>query len=82
MMETVECYSGQTYAERPKAFRWEGERLEVEKILTNWRTPEACHWLVLTCKGRFELCYKEAQDTWSISQKGDQGTGNQDFSPD
>jgi len=36
----VECYSGHTYAQEPRAFTWHGERYEVERIIKRWRTPE------------------------------------------
>ncbi|OGO16388.1 MAG: hypothetical protein A2Z14_04415 [Chloroflexi bacterium RBG_16_48_8] len=63
----VECYSGQTYAERPLALYWEGERLEITKILSRWRSPGDIHFLVLIGDGRtFELAYKETEDLWSI----------------
>ena len=39
MKNQVWEYSGYEYAERPKAFRWEGDRLEIDKILDRWRTP-------------------------------------------
>jgi hypothetical protein len=67
-IQRVECYSGSTYAERPMAFYWEGQRLEVERILARWRTPAASCFRVLT-RGRqriFELRYDESADTWHI----------------
>jgi hypothetical protein len=71
-MGKVECHSGQSYAERPTAFRWEGQRLEVEHILTEWRTPTAKHWRVLTREGRkFELVYGEEKDEWQIIENGE-----------
>ena len=63
----VECYSGQTYAERPLAFYWEEERLEIMEILSNWRSPEGRSFLVVTIDGRtFKLSYKEREDCWRI----------------
>jgi hypothetical protein len=35
----VECYSGHTYAQEPRAFEWEGRRYDVERIVKRWRTP-------------------------------------------
>jgi hypothetical protein len=35
----VECYSGYTYAQEPRAFEWHGRRYEVERIVKRWRTP-------------------------------------------
>ena len=28
----VECYAGHRFPERPRAFDWEGERIEVEEV--------------------------------------------------
>ena len=65
--ETVECYSGQTYPERPRAFRWEGERLEIAEILSRWRTPKATHFQIRIEDGRiFELIYHKSKDLWTI----------------
>ena len=66
-METVECLSGSTYAERPLALIWEGERLEVEAILSQWRTEEERWFRVKTRDGRaFDLAYNEVQKGWKI----------------
>ena len=35
----VECYSGHTYAQEPRAFEWEGSRYQVERVVKRWRTP-------------------------------------------
>ena len=35
----VQCYSGQTYAERPLSFRWHGQEVAVEEVLARWREP-------------------------------------------
>ncbi len=35
----VECYSGATYAEEPRAFEWEGRTYRVERVIKRWRTP-------------------------------------------
>ena len=40
MGELVECHSGFTYAERPVALTWEGQRLEITRILAEWHSPE------------------------------------------
>jgi hypothetical protein len=66
--QTVECLSSSTYAERPLAFYWQGQRLEVEEILTRWRAPLAICFRVLTRGSQrvFELRYDESADTWLI----------------
>ncbi len=35
----VECYSGYTYAQEPRAFEWEATRYQVERVVKRWRTP-------------------------------------------
>jgi hypothetical protein len=67
-METaVECHSGHTYAERPKAFYWKDTKFKVESIETAWRSPEGMHFRVKTQNGsKFELIYNEASLTWQI----------------
>jgi putative sterol carrier protein len=67
MGELVECHSGFIYADRPVALTWEGQRLEIIRILAEWRTPENKHFRVRTTDGReFELAYSLAMDEWQI----------------
>jgi hypothetical protein len=68
-METqaVECHSGYTYAERPIALHWEGERLPIVEIEARWRVPGGRRFRVRTEDGRvFELSYAELHDEWQI----------------
>jgi hypothetical protein len=67
-METpVACYASSRYPERPRAFLWEGERLEVAEVERRWRTPSGPAFRVCTADGRtFTLAYDEAADAWSI----------------
>jgi hypothetical protein len=67
MGELVECHSGFTYADRPVALTWGGQRLEIVRILAEWRTPEK-HWFrVRSADGReFELAYSQAAEEWQI----------------
>lgn len=63
----VECHSGHTYAERPRAFEWEGERLKIVEIAAEWQTPENKHFRVITKIGQtFELVYDLSKDTWKV----------------
>jgi hypothetical protein len=39
VLSKVECYSGYTYAQEPRAFEWDGERYEVVRVVKRWRTP-------------------------------------------
>ncbi|RME86658.1 MAG: hypothetical protein D6770_11380 [Anaerolineae bacterium] len=64
-MIRVECHSEFTYAEKPTALVWEGERLVIAEVLRQWRSPEGRHFRVRTEDGRvFELFYDEANDEW------------------
>jgi hypothetical protein len=66
----VECHSGHTYAERPRAFEWEGERLAIVEIAAEWQTPEAKHFRVILGDQRtFELIYDPSEDEWQISER-------------
>jgi len=63
----VECYSGHTYAQEPRAFVWQGWRYIVQKVERTWRTPQGPHFRVVTDDGdRYELAYSEQADTWSL----------------
>jgi len=65
----VNCYSGQTYAERPKSFLWEGIEYEVEEIEKEWQEPGERHFQVITKDNKlFQLCYNESQDQWSLTE--------------
>ena len=64
----VECLSGHTYAERPIALWWEGERLNIIEIEARWRIPGGRRFRVQAETGQiFDLCYIELQDEWRIS---------------
>jgi hypothetical protein len=68
---TVECYAGYRYPERPRAFLWEGERLEVVEIERQWRTPSGPAFRVRVEDGRrFTLAYDEAADAWNVRPEG------------
>jgi hypothetical protein len=65
--EPVECHSGYTYAERPTALRWAGERLPIQAVEESWRVPGGRRFRVRTEDGRvFELFYGELYDEWRI----------------
>lgn len=70
MNDLVECRSESEYAERPVALTWEGSRLEIDEILTRWRSPNGKHFRVRTNDLRvFDLWYNEAEDTWEVVQQ-------------
>ena len=63
----VNCHSGQTYAERPKSFLWEGIEYEVEEIERTWQEPGEKHFRVRTKDSKlFQLCYNETEKEWSL----------------
>ncbi|HEX9013289.1 MAG TPA: hypothetical protein VF813_07225 [Anaerolineaceae bacterium] len=67
--DLVECHSGFEYAERPTAIHWEGQRLEIESILAQWRIPGGKRFRVKTRDGReFELFYGELYAEWRITE--------------
>jgi hypothetical protein len=63
----VICYSGHTYAERPKSFEWAGKKYEVEVVEKGWRDPGSRLFQVMTKDGkRFRLRYDELEKEWSL----------------
>ncbi len=63
----VECYSGHTYAQEPRALIWQGQRQTVARVLARWRTPEGRAFRVESEElRRFELLYHEAEARWMI----------------
>lgn len=63
----VECYSGYTYAQEPRAFIWQGQRHEVAEIEHRWREPLGPVFRLRTADGqRWQLAYDETQDTWNL----------------
>jgi hypothetical protein len=63
----VACYSGHTYAQEPRALKWEGCRYLVAEVEARWRTPDGPAFRVRTAPGqRFDLQYYELRDRWRI----------------
>jgi hypothetical protein len=63
----VECYSGHTYAQEPRALIWQGARYQVAQIEGRWRTPEGPAFRVTADPEEvFELLYHELEDRWTI----------------
>jgi hypothetical protein len=70
----VTCYSGHTYAERPKSFRWQGVEYEVEEIEKSWQQPgERCFQVRTRDNKLFQLCYNETAKQWSLIEVAKQG---------
>ena len=65
----VNCYSGHTYAERPRSFLWQGAEYEVEEIEKAWQEPGKKCFRVRTRDNKlFQLCYNERQKQWSLTE--------------
>ena len=48
---------------------WEGVEYEVAEVEKEWQEPGERHFQVKTKDNkRFQLCYNEAQDQWSLIQ--------------
>jgi hypothetical protein len=63
----VTCYAGARYPERPRAFVYRGERLEVADVERRERTPCELRFRVRVVDGRrFWLSYDEAHDAWDV----------------
>jgi hypothetical protein len=63
----VECYSGYTYAQEPRAFIWEGQRYSVAEIEARWRAPDGPAFRVRTESGlQFNLAFHELEDRWTV----------------
>lgn len=63
----VECYSGYTYAQEPRAVIIEGQRHEIIRIAARWRTPGGPAFRIETSTGQHILYYDEAMDVWTLT---------------
>jgi hypothetical protein len=69
-MGNVRCYAGASCPERPVAFEWEGQWLEVVGVLRQARTPEGLLFDLLAQDGcRYRLTWDANQDGWRIMAK-------------
>ncbi len=65
----VNCYSGHTYAERPRSFLWQGTEYKVDVIEKEWLEPGKKHFLVRTSDYKLlELCYNKTDQRWSLTE--------------
>jgi len=65
--ELVECHSGHEYAERPRAFFWQGCRMEINRINSQGRIPKGKFFHVTTSTGElFLLTYIKSNDIWQV----------------
>ncbi len=64
----VKCYSGHTYAQRPRAFFWQDEEHEIDQVLAEWAHPGGKRFRVSTVAGdRFDLVYEIESDEWQVN---------------
>jgi len=72
----VECYSGHTYAQEPRAFEWEGLRYQVERVVKRWRIPAGpCFRVEVSgisnlnslISNLVDLTYLESTDQWTMA---------------
>jgi len=65
--DQVECHSDHAYLGYPVAFYWQGNRLEVARIISEAHHPRGYSFKVLDQGSRqFELIYNLNTDHWSI----------------
>jgi hypothetical protein len=66
----VECYSGHTYAQEPRAVVWRGFRAAVSHIENTWRTPDGPVFRVRLEGGAvIDLQYVETSDEWLLADR-------------
>lgn len=69
MSDLVECRSDYEYAQRPVAFYWQGQRLEIDEVLSQAVSPSGYTFRVQSKEhGIFELDYDINADQWSVYQ--------------
>jgi hypothetical protein len=69
MSDQVECRSDFEYPQRPVAFYWHDQRLEVAEVLSQNRNPVGYTFLVCNeSLGIFKLDYDIHTDQWYVKQ--------------
>lgn len=63
----VECYSGYTYAQEPRAFIVSGRRYEISRIIARWRTPSGLAFRIESPIGEHILHYDDVLDVWTLA---------------
>jgi hypothetical protein len=67
--QPVECHSGYTYAQRPTAIHWEGQRCRVDAIMSEHNTPQGKNFRVRAVNGDiFTLLFDYKDKTWKIEK--------------
>lgn len=66
----VECYSGHTYAQEPRAFGLHNQRRAVTVVRKRWREPTGpCFDVLADDAQAYVLAYNETTDCWSVLAK-------------
>jgi hypothetical protein len=66
----VACYAGGRYPDRPRSFTWAGQRLAVQTVEQEWRTPQTLVFDVrIDDERRFRLTYLATGDTWWVEPR-------------
>lgn len=69
MPARVECRSDHAYPGHPLAFYWQEQRIEVDQVLAENRSPRGYSFHVSTQdRGVFVLDYDMQTDQWSVQQ--------------
>ena len=68
MTETVRCYAGSSYPEKPRSLTWGNRDYEVQAILSQRREPDGVGFRVRCSPGEalFDLFYITETGTWRI----------------
>jgi hypothetical protein len=63
----VETYSGYRVHERPRRFTWQGEWLEVQRVVSRWQEPgNLCFIVAANDSRRYLLKYHYDRDLWEV----------------
>jgi hypothetical protein len=67
----VETYSGYRLHERPRRFTFQGQWLEVRRVLARWQEPKYLAFLVTASDSHsYGLKYYLHRDAWEVSIRG------------
>jgi hypothetical protein len=65
MARPIETYSGYCADERPTRFLYKGQSVEVKRILSQWREPDAECFRILGDDGQlYRLRHEKVQGEW------------------
>ncbi len=71
MNSDVECYSGSFHPERPRVIVLGGKRFQIDRILSEWLSPDSRCFKVLTTENEiFEITYDMKDANWEVFHTG------------